>query len=71
MAKCPNCESEQEEKDIDYLGDSEFQCPHCDNEKMEYRSNGKTHIWVCPECPNIMFEYYSDKNIKDLYKLIK
>jgi hypothetical protein len=32
-ASCPNCESNQKEKDIDYLGDSKYSCPNCINTK--------------------------------------
>lgn len=60
---------------------SNFKCPNCEigmeyrehelSESKEYPSDRKTHAWICPDCPIVCFEYWTNRDIDALYKIIK
>lgn len=63
---------------------SKLKCPLCESGKMEHkpianndfdtttsdRIDEYTHAWICPDCPCVIFEYWEQKDIDNLKKVL-
>lgn len=62
---------------------TELKCPLCESGEMKHKPVGNddlqeserldnyTHVWVCPHCPCVIFEFWENKDINNLKKILK
>lgn len=49
----------------------DLKCPLCEENTLEHKIYGGTHIYSCSDCPFLGLEFFGSENLKDLSDYLK